>query len=128
MQSPACMAMTIAVIAIALMFPGLPGMLNIDLRAKSGDVSGSTSIILLMDVAAIESEIQNISDYLQTLNISDSLEFISAEQGMEEFSANYSLGSLLTELPTNPLPSAYLINTDSSDAGAPDELGPVRTN
>ena len=122
LQAPASTAMTITVIAVALMFPTLLSVVNINLSAELGDVPNSTTLTLFMDVTANDSEIQDVSEYLQTLDIPNSVEFISATQAMEEFAAGHSLGSLLTELPSNPLPAAYVITTDSSDIGALDAL------
>ena len=108
-ETPASSAMTILVIAIALLLPALLFALNGNLGAALGDFEDQAQITAYLEKAITAQQGGQVSDYLLTLSSINSVEFISSDQALAEFGSASGFDQVVANLATNPLPAAIVI-------------------
>ncbi len=115
LASPLSSGITVLVIAIALFLPALLYLLNSNLNAGLVGAADNTRLTIYLQSNISNTNEQAVSEYLLSKFGSESIEYISEEQAMESFSRSAELGDLLTSLPDNPLPAAFVVSPQLDD-------------
>jgi len=113
--TPVSSFLTVFVIAVSLLLPALLFALNDNLRTVTSEFQESARISLYLVQNISETEGLQISEDLLTNPGIRAVTFISSATALAEFSAASGLGSVLTELPSNPLPATILVTPNSLD-------------
>lgn len=122
LQAPGSTAMTVSVIAIALLLPALLFLVGSNLSGGLAGIETNAKLTAYMELAATESEISDVSNYLHTVYSTESIQFISSEQALSEFSQGSGLGPVLSQLPANPLPAAFVVTPSPAFLGNVDTM------
>lgn len=115
LRSPLATAVTVAVIAIALLLPALLLLFQQNLGSGIAELDRSARISVYLEAGLSDAEAQEVGNHLQTWDGLLSLELISSSQALAAFSENAGLGEVLTSLAENPLPATLLLVPDSAD-------------
>jgi len=121
-RTPMASAVTIAVIAIALLLPALLLLFQQNLGSGIAELDRSARISVYLESQLSDSEAEDVSNHLQTWESLLSVELISSSQALEEFSTNAGLANVLQSLAENPLPATLLLTPNSSDLATLDAL------
>ena len=115
LRSPLATAVTVAVIAIALLLPALLLLFQQNLGSGIAELDRSARISVYLEAGLSDAEAQEVGNHLQTWDGLLSVELISSSQALAAFSENAGLGEVLTSLAENPLPATLLLVPDSAD-------------
>lgn len=115
LRSPLATAVTVAVIAIALLLPALLLLFQQNLGSGIAELDRSARISVYLEAGLSDAEAQEVGNHLQTWDGLLSVELISSSQALAAFSENAGLGEVLTSLDENPLPATLLLVPDSAD-------------
>lgn len=115
LRSPLATAVTVAVIAIALLLPALLLLFQQNLGSGIAELDRSARISVYLEAGLSDAEVQEVGNHLQTWDGLLSVELISSSQALAAFSENAGLGEVLTSLAENPLPATLLLVPDSAD-------------
>ena len=115
LRSPLATAVTVAVIAIALLLPALLLLFQQNLGSGIAELDRSARISVFLEAGLSDAEAQEVGNHLQTWDGLLSVELISSSQALAAFSENAGLGEVLTSLAENPLPATLLLVPDSAD-------------
>jgi len=115
LRSPLATAVTVAVIAIALLLPALLLLFQQNLGSGIAELDRSARISVYLEAGLSDAEAQEVGNHLQTWDGLLSVELISSSQALAAFSENSGLGEVLTSLAENPLPATLLLVPDSAD-------------
>lgn len=115
LSSPVATAITVSVIAIALLLPALLFLFQQNLGNGIAELDRSALISVYLETDLSDAEAGEVSDYLQTWNSLLSVELINSSQALAEFSENAGLAGVLASLAENPLPATLLVIPGSSD-------------
>lgn len=117
-STPTASAMTIAVIAIALLLPTALFVVMDNLKSISGGLSSVSQISLYLQDGLPENEAQQLSDQLLTRPDINTSEYISPSQAAADFAAYSGLGDIMAVLEENPLPGLIVVQAASIDHAA----------
>lgn len=115
LRSPVATAITVSVIAIALLLPALLFLLQQNLGSGIAELDRSARISVYLETGLSDSEAEEVSNYLQTWDSLLSVELVSSSQALAEFSENAGLAGVLASLAENPLPATLLLIPRTSD-------------
>ncbi len=115
LRSPLATAVTVAVIAIALLLPALLLLFQQNLGSGIAELDRSARISVYLEAGLSDAEAQEVGNHLQTWDGLLSVELISSSQALAAFSENAGLGEVLASLAENPLPATLLLVPDSAD-------------
>ncbi len=115
LRSPLATAVTVAVIAIALLLPALLLLFQQNLGSGIAELDRSARISVYLEAGLSDAKAQEVCNHLQTWDGLLSVELISSSQALAAFSENAGLGEVLTSLAENPLPATLLLVHDSAD-------------
>jgi len=108
--TPLSSAMTVFVIAIALLLPGLLSLVAGNLETLGSGFRDSASITLFLHDEVPEERGRELSnDLLQEFGF-EAAQYLSRAAALAEFEAESGFGQLLTELAGNPLPASITIS------------------
>jgi cell division transport system permease protein len=115
LRSPVATAITVSVIAIALLLPALLFLLQQNLGSGIAELDRSARISVYLETGLSDSEAEEVSNYLHTWDSLLSVELVSSSQALAEFSENAGLAGVLASLAENPLPATLLLIPRTSD-------------
>ena len=121
--APFSTAMTVAVIAIALLLPSALFVAMDNLSALSEGFGRLARITLYLEDNLSELESSALRERLLSRRDIAAVEYISPAQGAEEFARYSGLGDVLALLEDNPLPGVLLVTPADSGAQSPTLLG-----
>lgn len=121
--APFSTAMTVAVIAIALLLPSALFVAMDNLSALSEGFGRLARITLYLEDDLSDLESSALRERLLSRRDIAAVEYISPAQGAEEFARYSGLGDVLALLEDNPLPGVLLVTPADSGAQSPTLLG-----
>ena len=124
-HTPLASAMTLFVIAIALLLPALLFVVQANLGTLMGEFRESARITIYLQDSLSDAEAEQVSEDLLSLEGVASLRLVSRQSALESFSAAAGFDRVLPELDGNPLPAAIVIQPESTTvvAALTQELG-----
>ena len=120
--NPLSSFMTITVIAIALLLPGLAQLFSTNLAAAGAALPSQGQITLYLDDSLSEAEAMEVSERLLSRDGINSVRFISRADARDEFASYSGLGPVLDELDENPLPASIVVTPSTSARDATQRL------
>jgi cell division transport system permease protein len=122
LANPLSSIMTITVIGIALLLPGLTQLLNANLAAIGVEFSSQAQITLYLEDTVGEAEGQEVSNNLLSLEAVQSVRYISKDSAHAEFARYSGLGAVIDELDTNPLPASIVVTPVTAESATVEAL------
>ncbi|MCB1670973.1 MAG: ABC transporter permease [Pseudomonadales bacterium] len=116
--APLSSAMTIFVIAIALLLPALLGLVADNLAGLGGNFQDSARITLFLTGQTDDGEAVALSEDLRSAADVASVSYTSRSQALAEFQAGSGLGGIVTELGDNPLPASLSVTPSNREPDA----------
>lgn len=115
-RTPGATLMTVLVIAIALLLPGLLGKLDSGLEPVADSFQDSTKITLfLVPGISDQNGLQLSEDLLEQYGVS-SADYISSAAALAEFRTRSGFDSVIDELERNPLPASITIVPQAAES------------
>lgn len=115
LRSPVATAITVSVIAIALLLPALLFLFQQNLGSGIAELDRSARISVYLEIGISDAEAEKVSNHLQTWDSLLSVELVNSSQALAEFSENAGLAGVLASLDENPLPATLLLIPGSSN-------------
>ena len=122
LQTPASTAVTLFVVAVALLLPALMFGLNSNLASLLAGFQDSAQVTLYLKDSVSETDGQEVSNGLLTRIDIDFAYYVSPSQALVEFGASTGLKDLVIEMAANPLPGAIVLTPTDISPAAVDEL------
>ena len=113
-QAPLASAMTLFVIAIALLLPALLFVVQANLGTLMGEFRESARITVYLQDRLSDTESEQVSEDLLSVEGITSVRLVSRQTALESFSAAAGFDRVLPELDGNPLPAAIVIQPEST--------------
>lgn len=117
-QSWPASAMTVVVIAVALLLPAFLLVLSLNLGAVVTSFRDAARITLYLDTDIGSQRGSEVSSNLLERPDIEGVEYISSESALNQFSTATGLDSLLANLAANPLPASIVVIPVSRDPDA----------
>jgi len=108
-QTPLATAMTMAVIAVALVLPLLLTVLLMNLRAATDHWNQAIDISVYMKKTAPPGRSQTVAQALRARADVSAVQFIGADQALAQFRSVSGFGTALDALNDNPLPDTLVV-------------------
>lgn len=116
-RAPIDTLMTVFVIAIALLLPGLFSLLADNLGGLGARFEQSARVTLFLAEEVGEEQARQLSNTLLEDPAIESVDYLSREAALEEFQARSDFAAVLAELGENPLPASLVIRPAATDPG-----------
>jgi len=114
--------LNLLVIGIALSLPAGMYVLLQNAQGLVAQLSGSPQISLFLTMDATKDDVVQIRKRLEQHEGISRIEFISRADALNKLKTSTGLDDVIAGLETNPLPDAYVITPESSNAKSLDEL------
>lgn len=122
LAAPVATAVTVFVIAVALLLPALLLGLSSNLSSLLADYGDSARISLYLDEATSDTEAIQVSNDLLTDEAIESVRYVAPDEALIEFGDASGLRDVLLQLDRNPLPPAILVQPLDSSPPAVEAL------
>ncbi len=119
---PLACAMSITVMAIALLLPLLLYTLFANVSAAAARLNTEPSVNVYLSLAATEIEARELEKKLRAHANSAAVKFIARDAALAEMKSNAGLADLLSGITTNPLPHAFTIKPRALDTSTLDAM------
>jgi cell division transport system permease protein len=120
--SPLSSAMTVIVIAAALLLPSLLFSFNANITTLLEEFQNNARIILYLHSGTSSARGIEVGNSLLTYNDIDNAEFVSNEDALRSFSSAAGFSQVLADLETNPLPASIVITPNLAALEGLDQL------
>lgn len=114
-ETPAATAITVLVIAVALLLPALLYLFQLNLSNGLGELDQSARMSVYLEIGLSDSKALDVSDRLQTWDEIESLELISSTEALNRFSESAGFTDVLNSLSSNPLPATIVVTPVATD-------------
>ncbi|HDZ08048.1 permease-like cell division protein FtsX [Pseudohongiella sp.] len=108
-QQPASSAMTLAVIAIALLLPALLYVTGKNLNQFDDNLTQANLVTVYLQADATDSDVETLQQRLATHEQVSTTRYVSPEQAAADFAEWSGLGDVVDSLAQNPLPASIVI-------------------
>ncbi|MEX0738294.1 MAG: permease-like cell division protein FtsX [Pseudohongiella sp.] len=113
-QQPAGSAMTLAVIAIALLLPALLYVTGKNLSQFDNSLAQANRVTVYLQTDVDASVIDELQQQMAAHDLVSSAHYISPEQAAADFAEWSGLGDVVDSLATNPLPASIVIQASDT--------------
>lgn len=113
---PLAVAMSITVMAVALLLPLLLYTLFANVSAAASRLNTEPNVNVYLALAASEAEARELEKKLRAHANAREVKFISREAALADMKTNAGLADLLSGITTNPLPHAFTIKPRALEA------------
>lgn len=115
LAAPASTAMTITVIAVALLLPSFLLVVNSNLGAVVSSFRDTARITVYLETSTSQARGEEVSSNLRQRQEIAEVQYISRQQALEDFSSRTGLESLLADFSDNPLPATIILTPVDTD-------------
>ncbi|OFE13197.1 hypothetical protein PHACT_08620 [Pseudohongiella acticola] len=113
-QQPASSAMTLAVIAIALLLPALLYVTGKNLSQFDSGLAQANVVTVYLRSDASQGDVDQLQQLLATHELVSTTRYISPQQAAEDFAEWSGLGDVVDSLAQNPLPASLVVQLDDA--------------
>jgi cell division transport system permease protein len=121
-QQPLATALNAAAIGVALALPFGGYVLLDNGRTLARHVSGDPQMAVFLSLDATRADVERIGAELKRAAGVRSLRFVPRDEAFAELKRSEGIGDIVAALRTNPLPDAYVVDLDPSQAAAAETL------
>jgi len=122
LRAPFSSALTILVIATALLLPSILFSMHSNLAFLLAQFENNARVVLYLSADTEDARGMEVSNNLLTYNDISSAEFVSREQALQDFSSASGFSDIVSDLGENPLPSSIVVTPDLESLAGIDRL------
>jgi len=119
---PLATALSIAVIAIAILLPLALYIVFANITNAASRLNTEPNVNVYLALSATDAEAKDIEKKIRALGSAASVAFIPRETALAEMKKRANLGDLLVGIDSNPLPHAFAIKPKSTDTASLDAM------
>ncbi|GHU48261.1 cell division protein FtsX [Betaproteobacteria bacterium] len=108
LHAPLSTLLSIMVIGIAMTLPAAGYLLLDNLKALGASSARAQQMSLFMETNASEKQVAEVEENLRAL-LPDQWRFVSRADALQQLKANEGMAEIVSSLPKNPLPDAFII-------------------
>ena len=119
--SPLNTALSLLVIGIAMTLPGFGYVVLDNLRELGRNASGAQQISVFMELSATRRDVADIENRLRQASTA-TWRFVPKEEALQRIQASEGMAEIVSSLPRNPLPDAFVVEPRNTDPEALETL------
>ncbi len=119
--SPLNTALSLLVIGIAMTLPGFGYVVLDNLRELGRNASGAQQISVFMELSASRRDVADIENRLKQASTA-TWRFVPKEEALQRIQASEGMAEIVSSLPRNPLPDAFVVAPRNTDPEALETL------
>lgn len=119
--SPLNTALSLLVIGIAMTLPGFGYVVLDNLRELGRNASGAQQISVFMELSATRRDVADIENRLRQASTA-TWRFVPKEEALQRIQASEGMAEIVSSLPRNPLPDAFVVEPRNTDPDALETL------
>lgn len=119
--SPLNTALSLLVIGIAMTLPGFGYVVLDNLRELGRNASGAQQISVFMELSATRRDVADIENRLKQASAA-TWRFVPKEEALQRIQASEGMAEIVSSLPRNPLPDAFVVEPRNTDPDALETL------
>lgn len=119
--SPLNTALSLLVIGIAMTLPGFGYVVLDNLRELGRNASGAQQISVFMELSATRRDVADIESRLRQASTA-TWRFVPKEEALQRIQASEGMAEIVSSLPRNPLPDAFVVEPRNTDPEALETL------
>ncbi len=119
--SPLNTALSLLVIGIAMTLPGFGYVVLDNLRELGRNASGAQQISVFMELSATRRDVADIETRLRQASTA-TWRFVPKEEALQRIQASEGMAEIVSSLPRNPLPDAFVVEPRNTDPEALETL------
>ena len=119
--SPLNTALSLLVIGIAMTLPGFGYVVLDNLRELGRNASGAQQISVFMELSATRRDVADIESRLRQASTA-TWRFVPKEEALQRIQASEGMAEIVSSLPRNPLPDAFVVEPRNTDPDALETL------
>jgi cell division transport system permease protein len=119
--SPLNTALSLLVIGIAMTLPGFGYVVLDNLRELGRNASGAQQISVFMELSATRRDVADIETRLRQASTA-TWRFVPKEEALQRIQASEGMAEIVSSLPRNPLPDAFVVEPRNTDPDALETL------